>query len=325
MSSPMPSSSPTRDEVGQVYRSPLLELVHRAAIVHREHNDPAQVQCSSLLNIKTGACPEDCSYCSQSARNQADVGPEPLMDVEDVVRAAERAKAGGADRFCMGAAWRGPREGRDFEAVLEMVSRVKALGMETCATLGMVDVSQAERLGQAGLDFYNHNLDTSPEYYPEIITTRTFDDRLETLTAVRKSGLKVCTGGILGMGESEEDRVGLIHALASLDPQPESVPINALVPVPGTPLEDSQALPWDQMVRAVATSRIFIPRTRVRLSAGRLSLSEEGQTLCFLAGANSIFLGDYLLTTPNVEPGSDAAFFEKLGLDPLPITAPIPV
>ncbi|HBF22370.1 MAG TPA: biotin synthase BioB [Planctomycetes bacterium] len=320
-----PSATPSRKDVRVVYRGPLLDLVYRAASVHREHNDPAQIQCSSLLNIKTGACPEDCSYCSQSAHNQTELGPEPLMETDEVIRAAERAKAGGADRFCMGAAWRGPRDGRDFNAVLEMITEVKALGLETCATLGMIDEGQATKLEEAGLDFYNHNLDTSPEYYPEIITTRTFDDRLETLAAVRKSGMKVCTGGILGMGESEEDRIGLIHSLASLDPHPESVPINALVPVPGTPLEDSESLPWDQMVRAVATTRIFMPEARVRLSAGRLSLSEEGQTLCFLSGANSIFLGDQLLTTPNVAPGSDTALFEKLGLDPLPVTSAIPV
>ena len=303
-----------RAEVAALYRKPLLELVFEAAIVHRAHHNPAEVQCATLLSIKTGACAEDCKYCSQSARYETGLEREKLLDADSVERAARAAQAAGADRFCMGAAWRGPRDGRDFDSVLEMVRRVKALGLETCATLGMLTPEQARRLAVAGLDYYNHTLDTSPEYYGEIITTRTYQDRLDTLAEVRAAGMKVCCGGILGMGESEEDRVGLLHELARQNPPPESVPINALVPIAGTPLGDSAPLPWDQMLRAVATARVLMPKSYVRLSAGREAMSEELQALCFLAGANSIFLGDRLLTAPNRGRADDAALLAKLGL-----------
>ena len=307
----------SREAIQAIYDRPLLELVFEAGTVHREHNDPSAVQCASLLSIKTGACPEDCAYCPQSAHYNTELEREPLMDTAEVVDAAKNAKEGGADRFCMGAAWRGVRDGEAFDRFLAMVSEVKALGLETCATLGMLNDDQAKRLEAAGLDYYNHNLDTSPEYYDKIITTRTYEDRLETLASVRRSGMKVCCGGILGMGEETSDRVGLIHALANLEPQPESVPINALVPVEGTPLEDTPRLPWDELVRAVATARIVMPKAYVRLSAGRTELSEEAQALCFLAGANSIFLGDKLLTTPNRAEDDDHVLFEKLGLRPV--------
>ena len=312
------ASSWTHESIAAVYRRPLLDLVFEAAQVHRAHHDPHQVQCSTLLSIKTGACPEDCSYCSQSAHHQTELENEPLIPVEQVVRAAQDAKTQGADRFCMGAAWRGPRDGRGFEEVLAMVEEVKALGLETCATLGMLTDEQARALADAGLDYYNHNLDTSPEYYGEVITTRSYADRLETLAFAREAGLKLCCGGILGLGESEDDRIGLLHQLAIQDPPPESVPINVLVPIAGTPLGEQPTLPWDQLVRAVATARILMPTSWVRLSAGRESLDEACQAMCFLAGANSIFLGDRLLTTPNSETSSDAALFAKLGLDPLP-------
>ncbi|MDA1195444.1 MAG: biotin synthase BioB [Planctomycetota bacterium] len=310
----MASQPLSRAAIRVIHDGPLLSLVFRAATVHRAHHAPDTVQCASLLSIKTGACPEDCAYCPQSAHWNAELEREPLMATDDVLAAASRAKAAGADRFCMGAAWREARDGREFNQLLDMVAGVKALGLETCATLGMLDESQAERLQAAGLDYYNHNLDTSPEHYEKIITTRTYADRLRTLEAVRHAGMKVCCGGILGLGEGLEDRIGLIHALASLDPQPESVPINALVAVAGTPLADTPPLPWDALLRAVATARIVMPEAYVRLSAGRTSLSEEAQALCFLAGANSIFLGDTLLTTPNPEPDADAALFQKLGL-----------
>jgi len=293
---------------------PLLELVFEAARVHREHHDPRHVQCSQLLSIKTGGCREDCKYCSQSAHYQTSVQREPLLSVEKVLAEARVAQAGGAQRFCMGAAWREAPEGRDFEAVLQMVSGVKALGMETCCTLGMLDASQARRLRAAGLDYYNHNLDTGESFYAEIVGTRTQADRLRTLEAVRESGMKVCCGGILGLGEGEDARAELLATLAGLDPQPESVPINALVQIEGTPLERARELDWSEIVRMVAAARILMPRAAVRLSAGRTSLSEEAQALCFLAGANSIFFGDELLTTPNPSPDSDAALLAKLGL-----------
>ena len=302
-----------RAEVAALYRKPLLELVFEAAIVHRAHHNPAEVQCATLLSIKTGACAEDCKYCSQSARYETGLEREKLLDADSVERAARAAQAAGADRFCMGAAWREPKD-RDMDKIEEMVSKVKALGLETCATLGMLTPEQARRLAVAGLDYYNHNLDTSPEYYGEIITTRTYQDRLDTLAEVRAAGMKVCSGGILGMGESEEDRVGLLHELARQNPPPESVPINALVPIAGTPLGDSAPLPWDQMLRAVATARVLMPKSYVRLSAGREAMSEELQALCFLAGANSIFLGDRLLTAPNRGRADDAALLAKLGL-----------
>ena len=304
----------TRDEIAAIYRQPLLELVFQAAQVHRLHHDPREVQCSALLSIKTGACPEDCGYCSQSAHHDTKLTPEPLMSVDAVVTAATRARAEGADRFCVGSAWRDVTDGAEFERVLEMVRAVKELGLETCATLGMVDQAQAERLLAAGLDYYNHNLDTSREHYERVISTRTYDERLATLEAVRGAGLRVCCGGILGLGESEEDRIGLLHTLSALDPHPESVPINTLVAVKGTPLEDQPPVPWDELVRMVATARIVMPTSMVRLSAGRTELGEAEQALCFLAGANSVFLGDRLLTTPNPETNEDEALLAKLGL-----------
>lgn len=313
-----------RADVERIYNGPLLELVFEAARVHRAHHDPRQVQCSTLINIKTGACPEDCGYCSQSAHHDADLESEALMSPSSVIEAARRAKAGGADRFCMGAAWRGASDNRDFEDVLAMVRGVKGLGLETCATLGLLGPEQAGQLKEAGLDYYNHNLDTSPEYYDKVITTRSFQDRLDTLDAARGAGMKLCCGGILGLGEERSDRVGLLFALASLDPQPESVPINTLVAVPGTPLEGQEPVPWDELVRAVAAARVLMPEAKVRLSAGRMSLSEEAQALAFLAGANSIFLGDKLLTTPNPQAGDDAALFDKLGLEGTPVEAAAP-
>ncbi len=310
----MERTAPDREDVARIYRRPLLELVFAAAEVHRRHHDPRAMQCSTLLSIKTGACAEDCGYCSQSGHHATDLESEKLMPVDEVVRAARVAREQGADRFCMGAAWRGPRDGRSFDQVLAMVREVKDLGLETCATLGMLEPHQAQALRHSGLDFYNHNLDTSPEYYPQVVSTRSFQDRLQTLASVREAGMKVCCGGILGMGESEEDRIGLLHELARQDPQPESVPINCLVPVAGTPLADAPPLAWDQLLRAVASARILIPQTQLRLSAGRTSMSEELQALCFLAGANSVFLGDRLLTTPNPEHSDDLALFHKLGL-----------
>ncbi len=304
----------SRDELALLYERPLLELVFAAAEVHRAHHDPQSVQCATLLNIKTGACPEDCRYCSQSAHYDTSLERAPLMDEEAVVQAATLARDGGADRFCMGAAWRGVKDNEDFARVCSMVSRVKALGLETCATLGMLDDGQAEKLAAAGLDYYNHNLDTSEEFYPEVVTTRTYQERLDTIACVQRAGMKVCCGGILGMGESRSDRVALLHQLASLDPQPESVPINCLVAVSGTPLGAREPLPWDELVRAVATARIAMPRAYVRLSAGRRGLNDATQAMCFLAGANSIFLGDKLLTTANCDPDADAHLFARLGL-----------
>lgn len=304
-----------REEVAELYRRPLLDLVFEAARIHRAHHDPHLVQCSTLLSIKTGACQEDCKYCSQSAHNQTDLEREKLLATEQVIQAAKNAKAGGADRFCMGAAWRSVKDNKDFDRVLEMVREVKSLDLETCGTFGMLTPTQAQQLKAAGLDYYNHNLDTSPEYYEEVITTRTYDDRLTTLTAVREAGMKVCCGGILGMGESEDDRIGLLHQLAIQSPPPESVPINALVPVEGTPLEDVPPLAWDQMVRAIAVARILMPQSMVRLSAGRHAMSEEAQAMCFMAGANSIFLGDQLLTTPNRGKDRDQELFDLLGLE----------
>ncbi|MCP4769926.1 MAG: biotin synthase BioB [Planctomycetes bacterium] len=304
-----------REEVAELYRRPLLDLVFEGARIHRAHHDPHVVQCSTLLSIKTGACQEDCKYCSQSAHNQTDLEREKLLAIEQVITAAKNAKAGGADRFCMGAAWRSIKDNKDFDRVLEMVREVKSLDLETCGTFGMLTPAQAQLLKEAGLDYYNHNLDTSPEYYEEVITTRTYDDRLTTLAAVRDAGMKVCCGGILGMGESEDDRIGLLHQLAIQSPPPESVPINALVPVEGTPLENVPPLAWDQMVRAVAVARILMPESMVRLSAGRHAMSEEAQAMCFMAGANSIFLGDQLLTTPNRGKDRDQELFDRLGLE----------
>ena len=311
---PSPASRLSLADVESLLARPLLELVYEAAAVHRSHHDPAYVQCSQLLSIKTGGCPEDCGYCSQSAHAKTAVERQPLMDVGSVLDEARRAKADGADRFCMGAAWRDVRDGEDFERVLQMVAGVKALGLEACVTLGMLQPHQAERLKAAGLDYYNHNLDTGRSHYEAIVGTHSYDDRLATLDAVRNAGLHVCSGGILGMGESRAARAELLHQLASLDPQPESVPINTLVAVPGTPLEGQPTLDWSEVVATVAAARLLMPHATVRLSAGRRELPEAAQALCFLAGANSIFFGDKLLTTPNPEPHTDAALLEKLGL-----------
>ena len=304
----------TRDTVAQVYHQPLLELVYNAASTHRAHHGDASIQCASLLNIKTGGCPEDCAYCPQSARHDQPMTAEPLMALEDVITNARRAKQAGADRFCMGAAWREVRDNADFERVLDMVAEVKAIGLETCVTLGMLKPHQAERLHEAGLDYYNHNLDTSPEFYGHIISTRTYAARLQTLNAVREAGIKVCCGGIVGMGESDADRIGLLWQLAKQDPAPESVPINALVPVGNTPLSRRPPVDWQVMVRMCATARILMPSSYVRLSAGRESMPDSAQALCFLAGANSIFLGDKLLTTPNPKPDEDISMLADLGL-----------
>ena len=308
----------TRQDVADLYGRGLLDLVYEAADVHRRHHDPSTIQCASLLSVKTGGCPEDCAYCPQSARYETGVEAGELMDVDAVTAAATRAKQGGADRLCMGAAWREATDGPEFDRVLEMVAAVKALGLETCVTLGMLDRVHAERLRRAGLDYYNHNLDTGREDYASIITTRTYDDRLETLRHVRDAGIKVCCGGILGMGESHDARIDLLHELARQTPQPESVPINTLVAVAGTPLAGQAAVEWDELIRVVAVARILMPTSKVRLSAGRAQLHDATQTLCFLAGANSIFLGGRLLTTPNAEPAEDFALLERLGLHGMP-------
>jgi biotin synthase len=310
-----PKPSTSLAAIQALYAKPLLELVFEAATVHRAHHDPSAVQCSQLLSIKTGGCAENCGYCSQSAHHKTPVEREPLMDVDTVLDAAKRAKEGGADRFCMGAAWREVKDGPDFDRVLKMVEGVHGLGLESCVTLGMLSGDQAGRLADAGLDYYNHNLDTGRSHYDKIVTTRTFDDRLDTLDRVRKAGLSVCAGGILGLGENRDQRAELIFELASLSPQPESVPINALVPVEGTPMADVQHVDWTEMVRTVSVARIAMPKSRVRLSAGRQELSEEAQAMCFLAGANSIFVGDELLTTPNPSRASDATMLAKLGLN----------
>ncbi len=304
----------TRQAVGEVYRLPFPELIYRAATVHREHHNPLQVQMCQLENIKSGRCPEDCKYCPQSAHYDTGAEEYGLETVEEVAAAAREAREGGASRFCLGAAWRGPRQDGDFDRVLEMVRTIRSLGMEACVTLGLLDQEQADRLAEAGLTAYNHNLDTSPEFYGNIITTRQFEDRLRTIEAVRRAGITVCSGGIIGMGESQEDRIGLLHALASLDPPPESVPINLLVPVKGTPLEHAEPVDPLELLRCIATARILMPVSRVRLSAGRQGMSRELQAFCFLAGANSIFTGDKLLTTPN--PGSgDRELLAALGME----------
>jgi len=304
-------------EVVAVMGLPLTELLYRAQGIHRRHHPENTVQLASLLSIKTGACPEDCKYCPQSAHyaKATGVDREALMDVADVLDKAEQARAAGATRFCMGAAWREVRDGADFDAVLEMVRGVKALGLEACVTLGMLSQDQADRLAEAGLTAYNHNLDTSPEFYGEIISTRTYQDRLDTLARVRQSGVTLCSGGIIGMGESQLDRARMLQVLANLDPHPESIPINALVAVPGTPLADRKQVDAIDMVRMVATARIVMPSSRVRLSAGRHDFSREAQILCFLAGANSIFYGEKLLTTANNDTHEDLALIRDAGLD----------
>jgi len=302
------------EEIRAVYELPLPELLYRAQAAHRAFHKPDEVQGCALLSVKTGGCPEDCAYCPQSAHYDTGVERTELMSVEQTLAAAERAKRHGATRFCMGAAWRDAPQGRPFEQVLEMVRGVRALGMEACCTLGMLTQDQAEQLAEAGLTAYNHNLDTSPEFYGEIITTRTYEDRLATLRRVREAGVTVCCGGIIAMGESREDRFRLLQQLASQRPHPESVPINALVRVEGTPLEGQQPVNAFEFVRMIATARILMPASMVRLSAGRLALSPEAQALCYVAGANSIFLGDKLLTTPNPEPDGDEALLSELGM-----------
>jgi biotin synthase len=307
----------TRQEVGVIYRTALPELIFRAQTIHRQFHDADRIQTCQLISIKTGGCPEDCGYCPQSAHYDAGVDRQVLMDPQHVIGVAKAAAERGVTRFCMGAAWRQAPEGREFETVLEMVRGVSQTGMEVCCTLGMLTPTQAAKLKKAGLTAYNHNLDTSPEFYGAIITTRVYEDRLKTLAAVREAGITVCSGGILGMGEREEDRIGLLHQLASLEPHPESVPINMLVRVEGTPLASMPELDPLEMVRAIASARILMPTSRVRLAAGRKQLSPEAVTLCFLAGANSIFVGEKLLTTPNPGPDEDEQLFHSLGLKPL--------
>ncbi len=303
-------------EIAALFDLPFSDLIYRAQTVHRRHFDPNAVQLSTLLSIKTGGCSEDCGYCSQSARFQTDVESQPLMSRDDVVAAARAARDRGATRFCMGAAWRGPKD-RDLAQVSEMIRAVKALGLETCATLGLLRDGQAEQLADAGLDYYNHNLDTSRAHYDQIVHTHSYDDRLATLKKVRGAGMKVCCGGIMGMGESRADRAQFLAELAALDPPPESVPINLLVHIPGTPLSPGPALDPIEFVRTVAVARIVLPASFVRLSAGRGQMPDHLQALCFLAGANSIFYGDRLLTTPNPESDADLRLFEKLGIQPL--------
>ncbi|MEQ8164816.1 MAG: biotin synthase BioB [Alphaproteobacteria bacterium] len=307
----------TSEEIEALIAAPLLDLVYRAQTVHRAHNPANQVQLASLLSIKTGGCPEDCAYCPQSAHHKTESPREALMAVPRVLAEAKAAKAAGATRFCMGAAWREVRDGAEFESVLEMVAGVRRLGMEACVTLGMLTAEQARRLKTAGLSAYNHNLDTGPEFYGDIISTRTYEDRLETLGHVRQAGIDICCGGIIGMGESTRDRADMLRVLATLDPHPESVPINALVAVKGTPLADRPPIDPLDLVRMCAAARITMPNSRVRLSAGRLALSREAQTLCFLAGANSIFYGERLLTTPNNADNEDLALLRDLGAEAL--------
>jgi biotin synthase len=313
----------TREGITALFDLPMNDLLFKAQTVHRENFDPNQIQVSRLISIKTGGCPEDCKYCPQSSSYNTGVGAEKLMEVEKVVAEARKAKEAGATRYCMGAAWRSPKE-RDINQVAAIIAGVKALGMETCATLGMLSPKQAIELKQAGLDYYNHNIDTSEEYYGDIITTRTFQDRLDTLSHVREAGLNVCSGGILGMGESGEDRVGMLHALANMDQPPESVPINLLMRVEGTPLEDVADLDPLDFVRTIAVARITMPGSHVRLSAGRENMTDEMQAMCFFAGANSIFSGDKLLTASNPGEAKDHELFERLGLKPEPYTPDCP-
>jgi biotin synthase len=306
----------TKEEISEIYNSPLLDLIYRAATVHRENKDYSEVQISSLLSIKTGGCPEDCAYCPQAARYQTDLEVQALMSVEQVTEAAKQAKDSGASRLCMGAAWREVRDNRDFDRVIEMVSSVNALDMEVCCTLGMITEAQAQRLADAGLYAYNHNLDTSEEDYKRIITTRNYDDRLKTIDNVRKAKLTVCSGGIIGLGETVNDRIAMLKTLSNMSRHPESVPVNALVPVKGTPLAEQPRVSVWEMVRMIATARIIMPKTVVRLSAGRTEMSLTDQALCFMAGANSIFAGDKLLTTPNPAFNEDMEMFKLLGLRP---------
>lgn len=305
------------DEVRSIYNLPLMQLVYRASDVHREHHAVGEIQVCKLLSIKTGACSEDCSYCSQSSRHDTEIKVEKLMPIEEVWSLATEAKEAGSTRFCMGAAWREVRNNEDFEKVLEMVKAVRSLGLEVCTTLGMVDADQASRLKAAGLTSYNHNIDTSKDYYKEVITTRTYEDRLRTLKNVQEAGIAVCSGGIIGMGESDEDRMSMLQALANLEVHPGSVPINALVPIKGTPLGDRPKVSVFEMVRMIATARILMPKSKVRLSAGRILMNEVEQGLCFLAGANSLFSGDKLLTTQNTALEQDARIFQLWGLVPM--------
>lgn len=306
----------TRAEIAEIYNSPVLDLMYRAATVHRQHHDPQEVQVCTLLSVKTGGCPEDCAYCPQAARYHTAVKVHKLMEVNEVLTAAQRAKDTGSTRFCMGAAWREVRDNSDFDKVLDMVQGVNEMGLEVCCTLGMLTESQAQKLKDAGLYAYNHNLDTSEEFYGDIISTRTYDDRLDTLGHARKAGISVCSGGIIGMGESDQDRIGMLHTLATLPQHPESVPVNALVPVEGTPLEDQPRVSVWEMIRMIATARIIMPKAMVRLSAGRVRMNTEEQALCFLAGANSIFAGDKLLTTPNPDVDADHQLFQTLNIRP---------
>ena len=306
----------TREEIAQIYNSPVLELIYKAATMHRKYNDPQEVQVCTLLSVKTGGCPEDCSYCPQAARYHTDVKVQKLLEVDEVLSKALEAKEAGSTRFCMGAAWREVRNNRDFDKVLEMVKGVNSLNMEVCCTLGMLTEEQAQKLKEAGLYAYNHNLDTSEEHYEDVISTRTYKDRLDTLENVRQAKISVCSGGIIGLGEAEEDRIGMLHTLATLPEHPESVPVNALVPVAGTPLEDQPRVSVWEMVRMIATARIIMPKAMVRLSAGRVRMNTEEQALCFMAGANSIFAGDKLLTTPNPNVVSDQEMFQVLNLKP---------
>lgn len=307
----------TKDEILAIYNQPMMELLYQAASTHREFHNPNQVQVSTLLSIKTGGCPEDCGYCPQAARYHTDIEGNDLMKVSHVKAQALRAKASGSSRVCMGAAWRNVKDGEEFDQVLEMVRTINKLDMEVCCTLGMITENQAQRLAEAGLYAYNHNLDTSEDYYKDVISTRAYQDRLDTIGNVRKTNVTVCSGGIIGMGEAVEDRAGMLVALASLSPQPESVPINALVAVEGTPMEEIEPISIWEMIRMVATTRIVMPQTQVRLSAGRTEMSREGQAMCFFAGANSIFAGDKLLTTPNPDVNEDMEMFKLLGLEPM--------
>lgn len=315
-----------KEEVATLFDLPLMDLLYQAQTLHRESFDPNAIQASTLLSIKTGACPEDCGYCSQSGHHNAELKKQKLIDVEAVLEQAKKAKAAGATRFCMGGAWRSPPK-KDFPNVLEMVTQVRELGLETCLTAGMLDHEQASQLKEAGLDYYNHNIDTSKEYYDKVITTRTFEDRLNTIENVRNSGINVCCGGILGLGETREDRISMLCTLANFDEHPESVPINQLVPIEGTPLGNSKGVDTFEFIRAIAIARIMMPKSMVRLSAGRSKMSDEMQAMCFFAGANSIFYGDKLLTTDNPDEDSDNVLLAKLGMRTmdLPSSVPAPV
>jgi biotin synthase len=314
----------TRSEIADIYNTPVLELIYQASTVHREFHEAGEVQVCTLLSVKTGGCPEDCAYCPQAARYHTEVKVHKLMDVGEVLDKAKEARDSGSTRFCMGAAWREVRDNRDFDKVLEMVKGVNAIGMEVCCTLGMLSHEQATKLKEAGLYAYNHNLDTSEEFYGDVISTRTYNDRLETLSNVRQAKISVCSGGIIGMGEHENDRIGMLHTLSTLPEHPESVPVNALVPVEGTPLENQEKVSVWEMIRMIATARIVMPKAMVRLSAGRVRMNLEEQALCFLAGANSIFAGDKLLTTANPGYVKDQEMFQVLQLKPRPSNKAVP-